>query len=61
MSSNWVKTEITNALEREDREKKRMLFPIALSPIESPDTCLISMSILDPSVLLAKSCQFLRC
>jgi hypothetical protein len=34
MSSNWVKTEITNALEREDREKKQMLFPIALSPIE---------------------------
>jgi TIR domain/Pentapeptide repeats (8 copies) len=34
MNSNWVKTEIANAREREEREKKQMLFPIALAPIE---------------------------
>jgi hypothetical protein len=30
MSSNWVKTEIANARQREEQEKKNLLFPIAL-------------------------------
>jgi len=34
MNSSWVKTEIANAREREEREKKQMLFPIALAPYE---------------------------
>jgi hypothetical protein len=34
MNSTWVKTEIANAREREGREKKQMLFPIALAPYE---------------------------
>ena len=34
MSSNWVGTEIANAREREQREKKQMLFPITLVPFE---------------------------
>ena len=32
MQSNWVKTEIANARAREVREKRQMLFPIALVP-----------------------------
>ena len=35
MNSDWVKAEIDNAREREDREKKQMLFPIALAPQEN--------------------------
>jgi hypothetical protein len=35
MSSNWVKTEIANAREREKREGKQLLFPIALVPFEA--------------------------
>ena len=35
MSSNWVKTEIANAREREEREKKQMLFPITLAPFDN--------------------------
>ena len=35
MNSDWVKAEIANAREREDREKKQMLFPIALAPQEN--------------------------
>ncbi len=34
MSSNWVKTEIATAREREAREKKQLLFPISLVPFE---------------------------
>ena len=34
MNSTWVKTEIANARDREDREKKQMLFPITLAPFE---------------------------
>jgi hypothetical protein len=34
MSSNWVKTEIANAREREEREKKQLLFPITLARLE---------------------------
>jgi len=34
MSSNWVKTEIANARQREDREKKNLLFPITLAAME---------------------------
>ena len=34
MSSNWVKTEIANARQQEDREKKNLLFPITLAPME---------------------------
>jgi hypothetical protein len=30
MSSEWVKTEIANARQREVREKRQMLFPISL-------------------------------
>jgi TIR domain/Pentapeptide repeats (8 copies) len=32
MSSNWVKSEIANAREREKREGKQLLFPITLVP-----------------------------
>jgi hypothetical protein len=32
MNSPWVKTEIANAREREQREKKQMLFPNTLAP-----------------------------
>jgi hypothetical protein len=35
MSSEWVKTEIANAREREVREKKRVLFPIRLVDFET--------------------------
>ena len=35
LNSDWVKAEIANAREREDREKKQMLFPIALAPQEN--------------------------
>ncbi len=35
MNSDWVKAEIDNARGREDREKKQMLFPIALAPQEN--------------------------
>jgi hypothetical protein len=34
MSSEWVKTEIANARQREIREKRQMLFPISLVPFE---------------------------
>ena len=34
MSSNWVKTEIANARQREEREKKNLLFPITLAAME---------------------------
>src|SRR5271166_215087 len=34
MSSNWVKTEIANARQREEHEKKNLLFPITLAPME---------------------------
>ena len=33
MSSKWVKTEITNARQREEQEKKNLLFPITLAPM----------------------------
>ena len=32
LSSEWVKTEIASAREREEREGKQMLYPIALAP-----------------------------
>jgi hypothetical protein len=32
-SSEWVKTEIADTRDREDLEKKQMLFPIALAPL----------------------------
>jgi len=32
MNSEWVKTEIANARQREIREKRQMLFPISLVP-----------------------------
>jgi hypothetical protein len=35
MNSNWVKTEIANAREREKREGKQLLFPITLVPFEA--------------------------
>jgi hypothetical protein len=35
MSSEWVKTEIANARQREVREKRQMLFPISLVPFEN--------------------------
>jgi hypothetical protein len=35
MSSNWVKTEIANARERERQEGKQLLFPITLVPFEA--------------------------
>src|SRR5271169_2387841 len=34
MSSNWVKTEIATAREREEREAKQLLFPITLVGVE---------------------------
>ena len=34
MSSSWVKTEIVNAREREEREAKQLLFPITLVAVE---------------------------
>jgi TIR domain/Pentapeptide repeats (8 copies) len=34
MASEWVKTEIANARQREVREKRQMLFPISLVPYE---------------------------
>jgi hypothetical protein len=34
MNSNWVKTELANALARERREGRRVLFPVSLVPIE---------------------------
>src|SRR5271166_4418470 len=34
MSSKWVKTEIANARQREEQEKKNLLFPITLAPME---------------------------
>ncbi len=34
MNSNWVKTEIANARQREEQEKKNLLFPITLAPME---------------------------
>jgi len=35
MNSDWVKSEIANARDREDREKNQMLLPIALVPQEN--------------------------
>jgi len=35
MSSEWVKTEIANARQREIRESRQMLFPISLVPFEN--------------------------
>ena len=35
MNSEWVKTEIFNAREREVAEKKRKLFPVRLVPFET--------------------------
>ena len=35
MSSEWVKTELANARQREIREKRQMLFPISLVPYEN--------------------------
>jgi hypothetical protein len=35
MNSEWVKTEITNARQREVKEKRQMLFPVSLVPFES--------------------------
>jgi TIR domain len=35
MNSEWVKTEIANARQREIREKHQMLFPISLVPFEA--------------------------
>lgn len=35
MNSDWVKAEIASARDREDREKKQMLFPITLAPQEN--------------------------
>ena len=35
MSSDWVKTEIANAREREKQEGKQLLFPITLVPFEA--------------------------
>lgn len=35
MNSDWVKAEIADAREREDREKKQLLFPITLVPQEN--------------------------
>src|SRR5271157_857386 len=34
MSSSWVKTEIANARQREEREAKQLLFPITLVAVE---------------------------
>lgn len=34
MSSEWVKTEIANTRQREIREKRQMLFPISVVPLE---------------------------
>ena len=34
MGSRWVKTEIANALEKEQRSGRRMLFPVSLVPFE---------------------------
>jgi hypothetical protein len=34
MNSEWVKTEIANARQRETREKRQMLFPISVAPFE---------------------------
>jgi len=34
MSSNWVKTEIANARQRKEQEKKNLLFPITLAPMD---------------------------
>jgi len=35
MNSDWLRTEIANARDREDREKKQMLFPVTLVPQEN--------------------------
>jgi uncharacterized protein YjbI with pentapeptide repeats len=34
LNSNWVKTEIANARAREERQKRQMLFPIAIVPFD---------------------------
>jgi hypothetical protein len=34
MSSNWVKTEITNARAKEEHQKRQMLFPITIVPFD---------------------------
>jgi len=33
MNSNWVKTEIANARDREEQQKRQMLFPITIVPL----------------------------
>jgi len=35
MNSGWLQSEIANARDREEREKKQMLFPITLAPHEN--------------------------
>ena len=34
MTSNWVKTEIANALDKEQRTRRRVLFPVSLVPFD---------------------------
>lgn len=34
MRSNWVATELANAISREQREKSRVIFPVSLVPID---------------------------
>jgi hypothetical protein len=34
MASNWVKTEIANALAREEQQKRQVLFPLAIASFE---------------------------
>lgn len=38
MNSNWVKTEIANARDREEKQKRQMLFPITIVPYERVKT-----------------------
>jgi hypothetical protein len=38
MKSNWVKTEIANARDREEKQKRQMLFPITIVPFEEVKT-----------------------
>lgn len=38
MNSNWVKTEIANARDREEKQKRQMLFPITIVPFDKVKT-----------------------
>jgi hypothetical protein len=53
MSSSWVKTEIANAREREEREAKQLLFPITLVAVEEVKQCALTHDFCYPCVAVA--------